>query len=153
MPGPQAQAYLSQADELYYGGAAGGGKTQLAIGLALTQHRNSLILRRQSVDTKGIVEYIRSIPHKGKWKSVGYGGELRLSDSRLIEIGGCQHEDDWQKYAGRPHDFIDLDELPQFTERQYTMLSAWNRLAEPEKFPNQRCRVVGGGNPPLSPEG
>lgn len=152
-PGPQSDAYLSTADELYYGGAAGGGKTQLAIGLALTQHRNSLILRRQTVDTKGIVEAIRAIPGVGKWKQVGYGGELRTPDGRLIEIGGCQHEEDWQKYAGRPHDLIDLDELPQFTLKQYTMLTAWNRVAEPAKYPNQRCRVVGGGNPPLNPEG
>ena len=28
-PGPQTQAYYSQADELYYGGAGGGGKTML----------------------------------------------------------------------------------------------------------------------------
>lgn len=152
-PGPQTQAYLSPADELYYGGAAGGGKTFLAIGLALTQHRNSLILRRQSVDTKGIVEAIRSIPGVGRWKSVGYGGELRTPDGRLVEVGGCQHEEDWQKYAGRPHDFLDLDELPQFSLRQYTMLAAWNRVAEPAKYPRQRCRVVGGGNPPLTPEG
>ena len=152
-PGPQTQAYLSPADELYYGGAAGGGKTWLAIGLALTAHRNSLILRRQSVDTKAIVEAIRSIPNAGRWKSIGYGGELRTVDGRLIEIGGCQHEEDWQKYQGRAHDFIDLDELPQFSQKQYTMLKAWNRVADPAKYPNQRCRVVGGGNPPLTPEG
>lgn len=152
-PGPQSDAYLSAADEMYYGGAAGGGKSQLAIGLALTQHRNSLILRRQSVDTKGIVEAIRAIPGAGQWKSVGYGGELRTPDGRLVEVGGCQYEDDWQKYAGRPHDFIDLDELPQFTAKQYLMLSAWNRVADPAAHPRQRCRVVGGGNPPLNPEG
>lgn len=152
-PGPQSQAFLSEAEELYYGGAAGGGKTALAIGLALTQHRNSLILRRQSVDTKGIVEMIRSIPKAGKWRSSGYGGELRTSDGRLIEVGGCQWEEDWQKYAGQPHDFIDLDELPQFTFRQYSMLTAWNRVAQPARYPNQRCRVIGGGNPPLTPEG
>jgi hypothetical protein len=151
-PGPQAMAYLTLADELYYGGAAGGGKTALAVGLALTQHRNSLILRRQSVDTKGIVEYVKSL-NVGSWKSVGYGGELKTDDGRLIEIGGCQHNDDWQKYAGRPHDFLDFDELPQFTQHQYTMISAWNRVADPVKYPRQRCRVIGGGNPPLDPEG
>jgi hypothetical protein len=105
------------------------------------------------VDTKGIVEAIRSIPGVGKWKSVGYGGELRTPDGRLVEVGGCQHESDWEKYAGRPHDLIALDELPQFTAKQYAMLTAWNRVAEPEKYSHQRCRVVGGGNPPLSPEG
>jgi hypothetical protein len=31
-PGPQTQAFLCEADELFYGGEAGGGKTDLGIG-------------------------------------------------------------------------------------------------------------------------
>lgn len=151
-PGPQAQAYLSDADELYFGGAAGGGKTFLHLGLSVTQHRNSLLLRRQSVDAKGITEALRSL-NVGTWKSIGYGGELRTRDGRLIEVGGCQHPDDWQKYQGRAHDYIGFDELPQFALKQYQMLSAWNRVDNPVKHPKQRSRVVGAGNPPTDPEG
>ena len=33
-PGPQTQAFLCEADELFYGGEAGGGKTDLGIGLS-----------------------------------------------------------------------------------------------------------------------
>jgi hypothetical protein len=36
--GPQTEAYFCEADELFYGGQAGGGKTDLLIGLALTAH-------------------------------------------------------------------------------------------------------------------
>ena len=32
-PGPQTEAFVCQADELFYGGEAGGGKTDLGIGL------------------------------------------------------------------------------------------------------------------------
>ena len=35
---PQVQAYTSPADLLLYGGAAGGGKSDLLLGLALTAH-------------------------------------------------------------------------------------------------------------------
>src|SRR3954452_21034198 len=38
-PGPQTQAFVCEADELLYGGEAGGGKTDLGIGLALTESR------------------------------------------------------------------------------------------------------------------
>lgn len=151
-PGPQAQAYLTKADELYFGGAAGGGKTYLHLGLSITQHRNSLILRRQGVDAKGIAESLKMLG-VGTWKSIGYGGELRTSDHRLVEVGGCQHPDDWQKYQGQAHDYIGFDELPQFTLRQYQMLCAWNRVRDPVKHPKQRSRVVGAGNPPTEPEG
>src|SRR3954454_1074825 len=44
-PGPQTQAFVCKADELFYGGEAGGGKTDLGIGLALTEHKRSLLLR------------------------------------------------------------------------------------------------------------
>ena len=37
--GPQTDAYLSEADVVGYGGAAGGGKTDLCCGLATTQHQ------------------------------------------------------------------------------------------------------------------
>ena len=40
-PGPQTDAYFSPADELFYGGQSGGGKTDLGLGLALTAHRRS----------------------------------------------------------------------------------------------------------------
>ena len=47
---PQVEAYHSKADLLLYGGAAGGGKTDLLIGLALTAHERSVIFRRAYVD-------------------------------------------------------------------------------------------------------
>lgn len=153
-PGPQAEAFLSDADELYFGGAAGGGKTHLAFGLALTQHRNSLILRRQATDTKAISELFRGLPPKvGRWRSSGYGGEFRTADGRLIVVGGCQHEDDWKKYQGQAQDLYVFDELPHFSETIYSTLIAWNRVRDPLRFPNQRCRVLAPGNPPTDPQG
>jgi hypothetical protein len=60
-----------------------------------------------------------------------------------------QQESDWLKFAGRPHDLICFDELPQFSERQYRAIIGWNRTDDPE----QRCRVVSTGNPPTTEEG
>lgn len=151
-PGPQSQAYLSDADELYFGGAAGGGKTQLLIGLALTAHRNSRILRRRAVDAKAISKTLIALKY-GSWKYAGSGGELRTPDGRTLEVGGCEHEDDKNKYQGQPADLIAFDELPTFSESQYTFIIGWNRPLDVRRYPNQRCRVVGAGNPPTNPEG
>ena len=40
-PGPQSEAFFCEADELFYGGQAGGGKSALACGLAVTEHQRS----------------------------------------------------------------------------------------------------------------
>jgi hypothetical protein len=48
LPGPQTITYVSPADVTGYGGAAGGGKSDLALGLAITAHQQSLILRARS---------------------------------------------------------------------------------------------------------
>lgn len=73
----------------------------------------------------------------------------RLRDNRLIEFEGIEYEKDVVKFQGRPHDFLGFDELPEFSERQFRFVNAWNRTTDP----NQRCRVVATGNPPTTPEG
>src|SRR6476661_6317777 len=60
-PGPQTQAFLCEADELLYGGEAGGGKTDLGIGLALTSHKRSLLMRRINKDALKIQSRIEQI--------------------------------------------------------------------------------------------
>ena len=147
-PGPQYDAYYCEADELFYGGQAGGGKTDLLIGLALTQHRNSLLLRRFGRDVRSLVDRCAEV----LGTRLGFNGQdqiLRFSDQRVLEFGGCQHEDDKQRYKGRPHDLICFDEIADFSETQYTFVLGWNRSAEP----GQRCRSVATGNPPTRPEG
>ena len=54
-------AYLSQADVIGYGGAAGGGKTDLIVGSFLTVHKRSLVVRREKAQTDGIVQRCEEI--------------------------------------------------------------------------------------------
>lgn len=146
-PGPQSLAMDSAADELFYGGAAGGGKTDLGVGLALTQHKRSLLLRRTNKEAGGLNDRIEEILHTRK----GFNGQentWRLPD-KVLDIGGCQLESDKQKYKGTPHDLIFFDEISDFTESQFVFISGWNRTTDMK----QRCRIVCAGNPPTSSEG
>lgn len=146
--GPQQQAYESQADEVFYGGAAGGGKTDLILGLAVKAHRNSIIFRREYPQLRAIIERSREII--GGAGSFNANDNLwRLSDGRRLEFGAVQREQDKSKYQGRPHDLKAFDELVHFTQEQYQFLIAWNRTA----VPGQRCRVVATGNPPVPGQG
>lgn len=146
-PGPQQQAKDCLADELFYGGKPGGGKSDLMIGLSLTAHRRSLVLRRTNKEASKLVErYTEILGSRDGWSS--QDGVWRI-DGKIIDIGGCQLEDDKQKYKGSPHDLIAFDELPDFTESQYRFITIWNRSTDK----HQRCRVVCAGNPPTTPEG
>lgn len=148
-PGPQTDAYFSEADELFYGGQAGGGKTDLELGLALTAHERSLVLRRTNKEATGLVERMIGMLNgdRSGWNS--QLGSWHRPDGRVVDIGGCEHEHDKEKRKGHPHDLICFDEVSDFTETQYVFICAWNRSAKP----GQRCRIVAAGNPPTRPEG
>jgi hypothetical protein len=146
--GPQHDAYHCQADELFYGGQAGGGKSDLLLGLALIAHERSLILRRVNRDIGSLIDRTADILGTRS----GYDGQTHLwrtPDGRTLEFGGCQYDNEKERYKGRPHDLKAFDELCDFTESQYTFIIGWNRSANPD----QRCRVVATGNPPTKPEG
>jgi hypothetical protein len=146
-PGPQTTAYFCEADEMFYGGQAGGGKSDLEVGLAVEDHHRSLLLRRTNKEALGLVERAAEIiGNRDGWS--GQQGIWRLPDA-TIEISGCQLEDDKQKFKGAPHDLICFDEVSDFSETQYTFIIGWNRSTRP----GQRCRVVAAGNPPTRPEG
>jgi hypothetical protein len=132
---------------LFYGGQAGGGKTMLLIGLSLTAHNKSLVLRRTNVECAKLVEeYAERLGTREGWN--GQRGFWH-HDNRLIEIRGCQHEDDKQKFKGGGRDLIGFDEITDFTETQFRFIKGWNRTAEK----GQRVRVICTGNPPTRPEG
>jgi hypothetical protein len=145
--GPQAMARASEADELFYGGEAGGGKSDLIIGLSLTDHHKSLILRRVNDDAKDLALRAREIAGPAA-KYNGQDKILQLGD-HWVRFVGCQFEDDKERFKGRPHDLYGFDEISDFTESQYKFITTWNRSA----VKGQRCRVVCAGNPPTRPEG
>jgi len=146
-PGPQTDAYFSKADELFYGGGAGGGKTFLVCSLALNEHKHSLILRRISKNLKGVKREIQGI--LGSTDGFNDQAGVWRHPNGVIDLGHCEHESDKENYQGVPHDLKAFDEITQFTESQYTYIIGWNRSADP----NQRCRVVCTGNPPTTSEG
>jgi len=146
-PGPQTEAWFSEADETFYGGAAGGGKTTLICGLGLEEYQPALILRRQATQLKGIEdELARMLGTREGYNSQSH--VWRLPNGGKIELGGVPNEADKEKYQGRQHRLKAFDEITQFTESQYRYIIGWLRDAQ-----GRRCRVVCTGNPPTSAEG
>lgn len=146
--GPQKEALVSHADILFYGGAAGGGKTDLIIGAAFTRHRRSIIFRREYPQLKGVIDRTTELFCEfGKFNKSSM--VWTLEDGRMIELGAVQHFGDERKYQGRAHDLKAFDELAHFSEAQFRMLCGWLRSSDP----TQRCRVLATGNPPTESDG
>ncbi|WP_245005096.1 terminase family protein [Paraburkholderia sacchari] len=150
LPGPQTQAYECDADIILYGGAAGGGKSDLALGKALTKHRRSLILRREFPQLESMVE--RSREMYGSYGSYNEKGWWRCNfekKSRFVRFGSVQHEKDLKKLQGRPHDLLVFDEAANFPAAFVQFLTTWIRT----EHQDQKCQMLLCSNPPTDPEG
>lgn len=148
LPGPQTEAYLSEADVLLYGGQAGGGKSYLLMGLASQEHQSSIIFRRESSQTDGLEKAGKEIigdtaRYNGTDKEWTWPSMLRA-----LKLAGMKEPGDWNKHAGRERDLIGFDEAGEFLREQVGSLLAWNRGPD-----GQRCRVVLASNPPRSADG
>jgi len=147
-PGPQLECFNCEADETLFGGEPGGGKSQVLIGLAVTKHERSLLLRRTGKEASKFVSEIEEILGSRDCYN-GRDDQWRLPNGKVIDHGGCQHEDDKQKYKGTPHDLIGFDELTDFSLSQYMFIKQWNRTTTK----GQRCRVVASSNGPSTAAG
>jgi hypothetical protein len=61
LPGPQTIAYSSVANIIGFGGAAGGGKTDLACGKAITRHRKVGIFRVNGTELTGVLDRLTEL--------------------------------------------------------------------------------------------
>lgn len=152
LPGPQTIAYESQADIIGYGGAAGGGKTDLACGKALTSHRKVGIFRLNGTELTGVLDRITELLGGRN----GYNGKDNIWRTRRVdgvaiqvEFGSFPNPDDEKKYQGRPHDLLVFDEAANMRESAVRFLLGWLRTT----VPGQKCQALLTFNPPTTAEG
>ncbi len=146
-PGPQTEAYLTQADILLYGGQAGGGKSHLVLGLGVNESANGIIFRRELSQTDGLERDGKQIISN----RAGFNGtdhEWTWRTGKTLKLGGMQTADSWIDHAGRERDFMGFDEGGEFLEVQVASIMAWLRAG-----PGMRTRVVIGSNPPRTADG
>ena len=150
LPGPQTEAANCEADILLYGGAAGGGKSDLAIGLAMTEHRRTLFVRQEATQLLGVYDRIEEILGSRD----GFNGQNKIwrfmnDKARQMQFGGVPNPGDEGKFQGNARDLLVLDEAANLREAQVRFLMGWVRTT----IPGQRCRTLMCSNPPTSAEG
>lgn len=151
---PQVVARRSEADIIGFGGEAGGGKTDLLLGLAGLEHYRAVIFRREFPRLRKIIDRSRQIYNRegADRQKDRYNESLhvwRLLEEKEIEFGALQYDDDKKDWQGRDHDFYGFDEATEFLESQVRFVIGWLRSTRP----GQRCRVVLTFNPPMDQAG
>lgn len=150
LPGPQSDAYWSDADVIGYGGAAGGGKSDLVAGAILTQHKRALVIRREKAQCEGIIQRLTQIvgnsdgfnSQKAIWR-------VPIAQCPLIEFGGLDNPGDERRWQGRPHDLKAFDEVTEMREHQVRFIMGWTRSEDP----TVKAQVLMTFNPPTTAEG
>jgi hypothetical protein len=148
-PGPQTEAYLSEADVVLFGGSPGGGKSSLGIGLALNSHYRSLIVRVAFAHLEGLIDTAKKFVGGDDGFVGGNRPKYRKPDGGVIHFAGLSDDGKLGGHQGVDHDYIYIDEAAQFSERAVRTIMGWLRTDRP----SQRCRVVMGSNPPLDSTG
>lgn len=148
-PGPQTDAYLSEADLLLYGGQAGGGKSNLVLGYAINEvEGSSIVFRRELSQTDGLeADGKKIIEMRASWN--GSDHEWTWPDGgKTLKLGGMKEPDSWMAHAGRERQFIGYDEAGEFIEQQIASMLAWLRGEG-----TRRTRMILASNPPRTAEG
>ena len=120
-------------DEVLFGGAAGGGKSDALVAEALRQVNipwyKGIILRKTFPELSELIEkslryYYKAYP-KAKYNDQKH--TWTFPSGAKIVFGDLQHEKDKFKYQGKAFDFIGFDELTHFTFDEYIYLKSRNR--------------------------
>lgn len=146
---PQCLAYeLARSGavmEMGFGGMAGGGKTDMLLGIAATLFHRSRIMRREFPQLDGIIERGNEV-----YPTLFIAGSKKhwRFDRRVIALRSMQYAKNWKKYQGQAIEFLGIDEATEFGENSIRSVTGWIRSAE-----GVRTLVVYATNPPTTPEG
>lgn len=137
------------ADEVFFGGAKGGGKTEALCKIGVRRAAKGgkvLIMRRTFPELeKTVINRLQSIiPNSFSQYEVS-NHRWRFPGGGVIQAGHCEKENDVYNYDGSEFDMINIDELTHFTLKQYMYLLTINRSTDP-RF-GDRCWMRSGSNP------
>ncbi|MCL2081315.1 MAG: phage terminase large subunit [Oscillospiraceae bacterium] len=129
------------ADEVLFGGAAGGGKTYAQIldafktALVFPRSKQLIIRRTYPELDKSIIRVALELYPPELYRYNKSDRVMRFFNGSLIDFGYCEQDTDIYRYQSAEYDVIRFDELTHFAEEQY--LYFMSRLRGANVYPKQ----------------
>lgn len=147
---PQQLAFSTEVDEIFYGGAGFGGKTDLACGLSIRSFQRVTIFRQTYQALSDIALRLQNLVPDTIGRYNDQKKTVTFSGNKFIALASLDNpKKDVRKHEGKSRDLLVFDEAQQQPEWVIDHLQAWNR----SENPNQRTMTLLTGNPPDTPEG
>lgn len=148
---PQTDFFASSEYEVLYGGAAGGGKSWSLVTEPLNYLKEcsqftGIIFRRTYPELEGSIIPLTHHYYLNAGASWSEQKKRYIFPSgSTMRLGYMQYTDDWRNYQGHEYCYQGFDELTNFEEDQYTMLSVWNRSKQEGVLAYRRAASNPGG--------
>jgi hypothetical protein len=159
----QAQAFTTNATEVLYGGAAGGGKSYYLRAAAIAWCASVpgiqvYLFRRTLPDLRdnhlrGPTSFFVLLADglkDGRVKYRAQENEFEFQNGAILHLCYCDSENDVEKYRGAEIHVLMMDELTHFSEYQYRFLRSRVRTAGlkiPEDVKRRLPRIEAASNP------
>ncbi len=149
--GQQEKLFAATERWVLGGGGAGGSKTFGGLHLFLKQYAverrrfeageietskaHCLFLRRTMPELLQVVSYFKTIMRRIDanvvWNDNEKTARFPSAGNLIVQFGGMEHDDDWQKYWGGSYTLCVIDEAVQFTTEQIDRIDQRIRVADP----------------------
>lgn len=151
-PGPQTEFLAASENQVFYGGARGGGKSYSLVINPLRycnfkEHR-AVIIRKSMPELREMIWHSQQIYPKAfpgaTWREKE--SAWRMPSGARVEFGYAENMTDLLRYQGQAYSEIDIDELPQYESPEViTLLQGSLRTTNPN-IPEQMRFTGNPGN-------